>query len=184
MSQRAGKTDSQIVQELCAQLRAAIPCDERERASIAQFLEIAPTLAHPFDEHADPIHVTGSALVVGERGVVLHLHKRLNLWLQPGGHIESGETPADGALREAREETGLVVAHPSSGPWLMHVDVHPGPRGHTHLDVRYLVQAEDAEPNPGAEESQQVRWFEWDEALSIADAGLAGALRVARTLTR
>ena len=79
MSSRAGKSDSQLVQELCAQLRAAIPCDERERSSIAQFLEIAPTLSHPFDEHADPIHVTGSALVVGERGVVLHLHKRLNL---------------------------------------------------------------------------------------------------------
>ena len=98
--------------------------------------------------------------------------------------FRSGETPADGALREAREETGLVVAHPSSGPWLMHVDVHPGPRGHTHLDVRYLVQAEDADPNPGADESQQVRWFDWDDALAIADVGLAGALRVARTLTR
>ena len=111
MSQRAGKTDSQIVQELCAQLRAAIPCDERERASIAQFLEIAPTLAKPFDEHADPIHVTGSAIVVGERGVVLHLHKRLNLWLQPGGHIESGETPADGALRGRLRRVVRVRLH-------------------------------------------------------------------------
>ena len=49
---------------------------------------------------------------------------------------------------------------------------------------RYLVQAEDADPNPGADESQQVRWFDWDDALAIADVGLAGALRVARTLTR
>jgi 8-oxo-dGTP pyrophosphatase MutT (NUDIX family) len=176
------KSDSQIVQDLFAHFSAAIPCDIRERESIAKFLEIVPTLTSPFDEHADPTHITGSAIVIGKRGVVLHLHKRLNLWLQPGGHIDADETPAEGALREAREETGLDVSHPSSGPWLMHLDVHAGPRGHTHLDLRYLLTAPDDDPSPGADESQEVAWFGWDEAIEMADIGLAGALRAARRL--
>ena len=96
------KSDAQLVQELCAQFSAAIPCDERERESVTKFLDIAPTLVKPFDEFSDPMHITGSGIVVGDRGVVLHLHKRLNMWLQPGGHIDAGETPAEGALREAR----------------------------------------------------------------------------------
>ncbi|MDP9441404.1 MAG: NUDIX hydrolase, partial [Actinomycetota bacterium] len=75
------------------------------------------------------------------------------------------------------EETGLPLHDPAGGPQLVHVDVHPGPRGHTHLDVRYLALAPDLDPAPPPGESQQVRWFGWDEALAVADAGLVGALR-------
>ena len=177
-------TPVEIVAQLCAHFAAATPCDERERESIEQFLVIAPTLEAPFDEYVNNTHITGSAIVVGKRGVVLHLHKRLNIWLQPGGHIEPGETPADGALREAREETGLNVRHPDNGPILVHLDVHPGPRGHTHLDVRYIVMADDVEPAPGANESQDVAWFAWDDAIAMANKGLVGALRVVRTYVR
>lgn len=170
------------MQTLCAHFSAAIPCDERERHSIEEFLRVVPSLAHPFDEQADPRHVTGSAIVVGNRGVLLHRHKRLNMWLQPGGHIEAGETPAQAAAREAHEETGLPIRHPRSGPWLVHLDVHPGPRGHTHFDVRYLVNAPDDDPSPAEGESQDAAWFEWDEAIGMVDAGLAGALRTVRLL--
>lgn len=161
-------------------LAGRIPVDDRERASIAAFLDAVKRLERPFDEHADLTHVTGSAIVVGPRGVVLHLHKRLGIWLQPGGHIDEGETPWDAALREAEEETGLEVRHPAAGPLLVHVDVHPGPRGHTHLDLRYLLEADDAEPAPPPEESQDVRWFSWDDAIAVADPGLVGALRAVR----
>ena len=70
-----------------------------------------PRLARPFDEHADPVHVTGSAFIVGPRGIVLLRHRRLGIWVQPGGHVDAGETPWDGARREAVEETGLPVRH-------------------------------------------------------------------------
>lgn len=163
--------------DLIAAVAARQPVDERERSSIARLLEEVARLPHPFDEHAGPIHVTGSAIVVGRRGVVLHLHRRLGMWLQPGGHLQPGEAPADAAWREAGEETGLAVEHPVRGPRLVHVDVHPGPRGHTHLDLRYLLLAPDADPAPPPGESQQVRWFWWDEAIAVADVGLVGALR-------
>jgi ADP-ribose pyrophosphatase YjhB (NUDIX family) len=73
------------------------------------------------------------------------------------------------------------VRHPSGGPLLVHVDVHRAPRGHVHLDLRYLLAA-DGQPAPAAGESQAVRWFTWREAARVADDGLAGALVAARKL--
>ena len=144
------------------------PIDAVERDMIAEFLERFDALENPFEEGADPTHVTGSAIVTGRRGVVLVKHKRFQIWLQPGGHIDPGETPADAALRESEEETGLRVRFAGGAPRLVHVDVHPGPRGHTHLDLRYLIWADDADPAPGPDESQDVAWFDWEAAIEIA----------------
>lgn len=166
-----------LVAAVRADVTARIPTDARERESIAAFVDHLDRLERPFDEHADRVHVTGSALVVGPKGVVLHRHKRLGLWLQPGGHVDAGETPWDAALREAVEETGLPVRYAGGTPQLVHVDVHPGPRGHTHLDLRYLLESPAVPPAPAAGESQDVQWFPWYRAISMADPGLEGALR-------
>lgn len=166
--------------QVLGRLEAGLAVDARERRSLEEFLVAFDRLDAPFDEHADPVHVTGSAIVVGPRGVVLHRHKRLGLWLQPGGHVDPGETPWVAARREAAEETGLVVGFPdesSTVPPLFHVDVHPGPRGHTHLDLRYVVVGGSADPAPPAGESPEVHWFGLDEAIDLADEGLVGALR-------
>ncbi|MEY2568326.1 MAG: hypothetical protein QOE35_2855 [Actinomycetota bacterium] len=157
--------------ELRALVESRAPVDERERESQRRFLAELDRLERPLDEHADPVHVTGSAVVIGPRGVLLHLHKRLGLWLQPGGHIDPGETPEQAALREVQEETGFACTDPQ----FVHVDVHAGGRGHTHLDLRYLLHA-DGDPTPAAGESQDVRWFGWTEAITMADPGLRGLL--------
>jgi 8-oxo-dGTP pyrophosphatase MutT (NUDIX family)/GNAT superfamily N-acetyltransferase len=173
-------SDAELVAIVRAAVAARTPVDARERAAIVAFVQQLDGLDRPFDEHASKVHVTGSAIVVAEppgKGVVLHKHKRLGLWLQPGGHIDDGETPWDGALREAAEETGLPVSFGEAGPQLVHVDVHPGPRGHTHLDLRYLVYAPAVPPRPPAGESQDVQWFPWHRAVAIAEPGIEGALR-------
>jgi len=156
--------------------------DAREQRSIDECAAALGSLEQPFDRHASPTHVTASAVVVGRRGVLLHLHRRLHRWLQPGGHLDPGEPPEDGARRECEEETGLVVRHPPGGPVLVHVDVHRAADDHTHLDLRYLVLGPDADPSPPPDESQDVAWFTWDDAEAMADDALVGALRSARRL--
>ncbi|MDA8312023.1 MAG: NUDIX domain-containing protein [Actinomycetota bacterium] len=156
------------------------PRDRREREAKAQFLVELERLARPLDRGADRVHVTASAVVVGARGIVLHRHRRLRRWIQPGGHVDAGESPAEAALRETVEETGLEVAHPAQGPELLHLDVHPA-ADHVHLDLRFLLLAADEDPKPGPGESPAVRWFGWDEAEVLADAALAGALDAARS---
>ncbi len=171
-----------VIARLRRDVIAKEPVDDRERQSLRAFVEAFDQLDEPFSQESNSIHVTGSALVVGPRGVVLLKHKRLGFWLQPGGHVDPGESPWVAALREAREETGLEVrfAGPLDDegvPELLHVDVHPGGRGHTHLDVRYLLDGGDADPDPPEGESQEIGWYDWEAAVKQADPGLVGILR-------
>jgi 8-oxo-dGTP pyrophosphatase MutT (NUDIX family) len=164
------------VQRIYDEVDAILPIDAREEASKERLLA-GLSMPRPFSEHADKTHVTASAIVVGPSGVLLHFHKRLHLWLQPGGHIEENEAPWDAAQREVFEETGLRASSVAGELRVFHVDVHAAGT-HVHLDLRYLLAASGA-PAPPPGESQLVRWFSWEEAFAMADAGLSGALRVA-----
>ena len=178
-------------QSSTAELRALITSmlqrrpavDDREAASVSRFLTELDRLNDPCSEQADTTHVTASSIVVSARGLILHKHKRLGIWLQPGGHIDPGEDAAEAALRECLEETGLRAQHFGGAPMLVHVDTHDGPRGHYHLDLRYLLAAPDEDPNPPEGESQDVRWFGWPELGDHNEPGIAGAIAALTTFT-
>jgi 8-oxo-dGTP pyrophosphatase MutT (NUDIX family) len=177
-------TGDELRHRVRADVAARRPVDAREATSIDRFLAAFDALAEPFSRSSDPVHVTGSGIVTGRRGVVLLRHRRLGVWLQPGGHVDPGETPWDAARRESEEETGLAVVFadvlPDGVPPLVHVDVHAGGKGHPHLDLRYLLEAGDDDPDPPPGESQEIGWFDWAEAIERADDGLRGALRALR----
>ena len=168
---------SELASVVRDQVAARRPVDARERRSIPAFLEAFDKLTDPFNEHADRVHVTASAIVISDDGrrVLLHMHKRLNKWLQPGGHVDAGESGPQAALREVIEETGLPAT--LVGDELVHVDVHPGPRKHIHLDLRYRITSPNVMPKPPEGESQDVQWFAWHRAIARAEPGLAGILR-------
>lgn len=170
-------------ERLLAQLGDHRPSTPREATSLAQIRRLLRWLPAPFDEAADPTHVTASAVVTdGSDHVVLHRHRRLGLWLQPGGHLEPGEEPEVAAIREVREETGLDTDLHRAAPTPLHVDVHEGGRGHLHLDLRYLLIAPPGAPlRPPPEESQEVAWLTWQQALELGDESLRGALAAARS---
>ncbi len=161
---------------LVAAIHSIEPVDERERSSLAATIERLSWPGDPFNEEENDHHVTASAFVVSGRGVVLHRHRRLGIWVQPGGHVDAGESPEDASLREVREETGLAPRH-LTPPLLFHVDVHPGPRGHTHYDLRYLLLSPPVDPTPPEGESPDVFWFDFDLAPQRAEPALAPALR-------
>jgi 8-oxo-dGTP pyrophosphatase MutT (NUDIX family) len=158
--------------------------DERERVSKTRFLAELDRLERPFDRYADPVHVTASAVVAGNRGTVLHRHRRLGRWLQPGGHLDAGESPPNAAMREVEEEVGLTAVHPDVIPRLLHLDVHSAADDHVHLDLRYLLFASDDDPRPAQGESPDARWVTWAEAEVIADDALRGALIAAQRVLR
>jgi len=172
-----------------------VPADAKEREDLERMRAFAAELPSPFSRSQATAHFTGSAVVVdpaGER-VVLILHGKLKRWLQPGGHAEEadGGLMEASALREAREETGCsVLLHPTA-PRPLDVDIHRIPARkdepeHLHLDVRYLIVAEDPEalvhdPN----ESFGAQWLGWAEALQQADeAPLRRLLEKARIAVR
>lgn len=181
MSIDAGRERARV-EKVRAEVLAFAPAGPDEARWQAEFLVALAELAHPLDREPDPTHVTASGIVVSDRGVLLHRHRLLGLWLQPGGHLDPGELPAEAARREVAEETGLTADHagPGGEPLLIHLHVGAGGRGHTHLDLRYLLTAPPEDPHPPEGESQEVAWFAWDEACRIADPGLIGALRAAR----
>jgi 8-oxo-dGTP pyrophosphatase MutT (NUDIX family) len=138
-------------------------------------------------------HFTASAWLVGADGrrALLTHHRKLDRWLQPGGHAEPGESAGElVALREAFEESGIagLALHPAA-PRPLDLDVHVFPaRGsdpqHEHLDLRYLVVAPSgARFSPDLAELHELRWVAWRDTDSYGpDDGLRRALAKARAL--
>ena len=118
-------------------------------------------------------HVTGSSWITDESGtkVVLVFHRKLQKWVQPGGHCEDESDVLSVAIREAREETGLNVwSHDNA---IFDVDAHEIPEywntpAHVHYDVRFLLRASAAQTPIVSEESRAVRWVSLDEAQKLS----------------
>jgi len=162
-------------EDLRQQLQRLTPVDAREDLSLSLTLDRLTWPGDPFSETENDHHVTASSFVISSRGVILHRHRRLGIWVQPGGHVDAGESPEAACLRETIEETGLVVHH-LDPVVLFHVDVHPGPRGHTHYDLRYVLVGEPLDPRPPENESPDVFWFDFAAAVERAEPTLAAAL--------
>ena len=114
------------------------------------------------DEFQDG-HLTGSAWLVsadGERALLTH-HRKLERWLQPGGHADGDADMGRVAVREATEESGIsgLVLEPD----MFDIDRHAIPArghepGHFHYDVRYVVRPTDDERYVVSAESIDLAW--------------------------
>lgn len=110
--------------------------------------------------------------------VLLLLHKKLNSWLPPGGHIEEGELTHEAALREVREEAGIDIEFiygtaNVNDPEDKRARMLPHPLfvqledvgGHYHEDFVYLSRAKS---NVIANnEGHSMGWFTLEEAMNL-----------------
>lgn len=126
-----------------------------------------------------PGHFTGSALVVSADGsrALLHHHRKLDRWLQFGGHCDGDPDVVRVALREAVEESGiegLIVA--SARPFdldIHEIPAHGNEPAHLHYDVRYMLIAPEGAEAVCSAESHELRWFTPVEMVSMPlDASL------------
>jgi len=119
-------------------------------------------------ERAQPMHVTASAWVVnpGLTRVLMVHHARLHQWFQPGGHADGDVDVLRVALKEVAEEAGVDPSHIKLlSDQIFDVDMHWVPDtdaapAHSHVDIRFLVEIDDALPVPGNNESHQVAWID------------------------
>ena len=161
-----------------AQLRVAIerfgdtaaPDAKQAAASVLAFIE---RCSSPSRRSTREGHLTASGWVVDRTftHALLILHRKLNRWLQPGGHIEDADVSwRAAAQREVTEETGLTafIAQLADAE-IFDMDVHPIPErhdepAHIHYDIRYLFVADvdatvDREHILNADEAHDCRWI-------------------------
>ena len=163
------RASDQLVDARAAVVAADVdPAAEEHRRTILDFIDAHDDALH---RSCRTGHLTGSALVVdadGRRVVVLH-HRKLDRWLQPGGHCDGDANLAAVALREATEETGIDGLQVL--PVAVDLDVHevapPDDGPHLHLDVRYLVHAPPGAEPAGNHESNDIRWASLDELAGL-----------------
>ncbi len=116
-----------------------------------------------------PGHITCSAWIVNaelNKALLIH-HKKLDRWLQPGGHADGDENILRVALKEVAEETGVsevqLIIHD-----IFDLDIHPIPKradmpAHDHYDIRLLLRADESIPLIDNEEVKGIRWVELEQ---------------------
>jgi 8-oxo-dGTP pyrophosphatase MutT (NUDIX family) len=130
-------------------------------------------------------HLTVSGFVVHDGRVALHWHRKNQMWLPAGGHLEPGEDPVEATLREIREEFALdaeiIALAPrvryNGGPGQIEppftiLVCHPEP-DHEHIDFVYFCRVISGYPGVSHDPENPICWFDTD-ALATGEAPLQG----------
>ncbi|MFB6143804.1 MAG: NUDIX hydrolase [Candidatus Nanohaloarchaea archaeon] len=116
------------------------------------------------------VDYTASALIIRDERILFMNHEKLGKWIQPGGHIESEETPEQAAKRETLEETGFKIefiqgeqpenfSEEEDLPTPFNVNIHRIREGHLHCDFMYLVRVKSEEEATHSHEHSGLKWF-------------------------
>ena len=100
---------------------------------------------------------TVAVFVMCQDHVILHPHRKLGIWLPPGGHIEPNELPDEAAVREVAEEAGIAVElvgergmgvdYPGQPVQLVRpegIQLESIAPGHEHIDLIYFARPHGA----------------------------------------
>jgi 8-oxo-dGTP pyrophosphatase MutT (NUDIX family) len=150
---------------------------------VDRIVELVRGHADCFERTCRPGHITGAAWIVSadRRRALLAHHRKLDRWLQLGGHADGQVEVEQVALREACEESGMSGFDfvPIEGSLLpLDVDVHDIPArydddgrliedAHEHHDIRFLLVAPAGQEIRASDESHDVAWFTPDEIVEL-----------------
>ena len=155
----------------------------RESAVVADFLTLLDDPLDPFLRERLVGHFTSGVWLVSADGarVLMTHHRKLERWLQLGGHADGDTDMARVALKEAQEESGLpglAVDRDSIFDLDRHwIPERKGVPGHWHYDVRYVVRAGPDENYAVSEESHDLAWRSISELASDPDESLSRMAR-------
>ena len=178
------------VRELLAGYTAANPT---EAGFVERMRELCRAEGAWERSHFEPGHLTASAFVLSpdRRDLVLIHHKKLGIWVQPGGHVEPTDDDLLGAARrEVLEEVGLADLEsisPSDRSPVFDVDIHsiPARKGdpaHEHFDVRFAFVAKTRNL-VHSEEVADLRWVPLPEVEQMGtDESVLRAVKKLRAL--
>lgn len=147
--------------------------DHRAKSDFAALLD---SVIDPFDEHNYlPGHITASGFVLSPDASALLLihHRRLGMWLQPGGHVDPVDVDVLAAARREVAEETAVSELVLETPGIFDLDVHPipgrpGVDAHHHYDVSFLFRAKSWDM-AAADEVLDARWVAIEEASTISN---------------
>ena len=147
-----------------------------EAETVQRFIDFVKRCPDCFERSLLEGHVTGSAWIVDMDGgrVLLTHHRKLDAWLQLGGHADGEADVLAVALKEAREESGLEDFE-VLGEGIYDLDIHliPERKGvpeHYHYDVRYVLRASETD-YVVSEESHDLRWVPLEDVAGLTTDG-------------
>lgn len=150
-------------------IRSITPLDVLERDQIATtlaWIASGAPLCRIEAPATPPQHLVSYCVVIdSEREAMLLVdHKKAELWLPSGGHVEPGEHPRDTVVRELREELALEAVFLSPDPLLLTVSETVGNTARHHdVSLWYALRGNSLEPlqyDPA--EFERVAWFPLD----------------------
>ncbi len=122
---------------------------------------------NPFSRKNVVGHITASGLVIKDDLALLIYHPYLKKWMQPGGHIDEGETPIQAAIREVYEETGIMCKPIDGRLDAIDIDLHEIPANsqkvegaHLHIDLLFVLQIIGERESP---EGIEKTWVSFDQ---------------------
>ncbi len=160
--------------DLVAVLQQYIPYDSNEAQCARDTIEFLTSSSEPYSRSSGG-HITAGGFIVDNCGqVLLNHHKKLNIWLQIGGHCDGDSQVDNVALREVLEETGLSFESIDPAN-IYNVAVFDVPYNskynepaHKHYDVNYLFVAQTKDIVV-SDESIDLQWVTIEEALQLIE---------------